>query len=193
MANGECPSSRKDRIVLETYALILEHGITGATTARIAARSGVTEAALYHHFKNRRDILMAVLDLAEERFLQVLMIEQDNVVEYILTLYRYILSHPEDAKVIYAFYESRRAAHVQEPGTDMQHKLKDMLVILEHLLVKGISQGTIRSDIIPRRIAWELISLGFTMSFATLLDFQHERTEGLSMASIEQFLDRIKT
>jgi len=194
MAKGKRSPDRKEHIVSETYALILEYGMSGTTTARIAARVGVTEAALYRHFKNRREILLSVFEQVASRFLAVLISKEENVPDYIqtisLALYRYIMSHPEDAKVIYEFICAPPAENLR--GT-FQNRLMEMLVFLEQLLAKGISQGTIRSDINPRRIAWELFGLGSAISFAALLDFQQELSEDLAMTSLDQFVSRIRT
>jgi len=194
MAKGQRSPDRKEHIVSESYALILEYGLSGTTTARIAARVGVTEAALYRHFKNRREILLSVLEQVAARFLNVLICDEQNVPDYIqtisLALYRYIMNHPEDAKVIYEFVCAPPAENLR---STFQNRLMEMLVFLEELLTKGISQGTIRSDINPRRIAWELFGLGSAISFAALLDFQQELSEDLAMASLEQFVSRIRS
>jgi len=193
MAKGQRSPDRKEHIVNETYALILEYGISGTTTARIAARVGVTEAALYRHFKNRREILLAVLEQVASRFLSVLICDEERVPDYIqtisLALYRYIMSHPDDAKAIYEFICSAPSENLR---ANFQSQLMEMLTFLEQLLVKGIEQGTIRKDINPRRIAWELFGLGSTISFAALLDIQQELTEELAMDSLSQFVDRIR-
>ncbi len=193
MAKGQRSPDRKEHIVSETYTLILDHGLSGTTTARIAARVGVTEAALYRHFKNRREILLAVFEQVASRFLRVLISEEENVPAYIqaisLALYRYIMSHPDDAKVIYEFICSSPSENLR--GT-FQNRLMEMLTFLEQLLTKGIEQGTIRPDIKPRRIAWELFGLGSTITFAAMLDFQQELTEELAMESLTQFVDRIR-
>jgi len=194
MAKGQRSPDRKEHIVSETYALILEFGISGTTTARIAARVGVTEAALYRHFKNRREILLAVLEQVASRFLNVLICDEEKVPDYIqtmsLALYRYIMSHPDDAKVIYEFICSSPSENLR---ANFQRRLMEMLTFLEQLLAKGIEQGTIRRDINPRRIAWELFGLGSTISFAALLDIQQELTEDLAMDSLGQFVDRIRS
>jgi len=193
MAKQRRSPDRKEHIASETYALILDHGLSGITTARIAARVGVTEAALYRHFKNRREILLAVFEQVASRFLRVLISDEDNVPDYIqtisLALYRYVMSHPDDAKVIYEFICSSPAENLR--GT-FQNRLMEMLMFLEQLLTRGIEQGTIRSDIKPRRIAWELFGLGSTISFAAMLDFQQELSEDLAMDSLSQFIDRIR-
>lgn len=193
MAKGQRSPDRKEHIASETYALILEYGLSGTTTARIAARVGVTEAALYRHYKNRREILLAVFEQVASRFLRVLISDQENIPDYIqaisLALYRYVMSHPDDAKVIYEFICAAPSENLRET---FQNRLLEMLTLLEQLLARGIAQGTIRRDIKPRRIAWELFGLGSTISFAAMLDFQQELTEELAMESLTQFVDRIR-
>lgn len=59
--------ARKRQIVEVTLDLIAEHGLRGATMARIAAAAGIRQASLYTHFESRRAILLAALDVVYER------------------------------------------------------------------------------------------------------------------------------
>lgn len=59
--------ARKRQIVEVTLDLIAEHGLRGATMARIAAGTGIRQASLYTHFENRRAILLAALEVVYER------------------------------------------------------------------------------------------------------------------------------
>ncbi|MBZ0161675.1 MAG: TetR/AcrR family transcriptional regulator [Notoacmeibacter sp.] len=45
-----------------TIDSICEHGFQNATTAEIARRAGVSRGALQHHFRNKADLMLAVLD-----------------------------------------------------------------------------------------------------------------------------------
>lgn len=58
--------ARKQEIVRATLETIAEHGVAGATVSRIAKGAGITSAALYSHFDNRRAILLAALDVVYE-------------------------------------------------------------------------------------------------------------------------------
>lgn len=53
---------RKDRLIITTLDVIDEIGIMNLSTREIASREGVSEATLFRHFKNKNDLLMAVLD-----------------------------------------------------------------------------------------------------------------------------------
>jgi AcrR family transcriptional regulator len=59
--------ARKQEIVRATIEAIAEHGIAGATISRIAKGAGITSAALYSHFENRRAILLAALDVVYQQ------------------------------------------------------------------------------------------------------------------------------
>lgn len=59
--------ARKQEIVRATLEAIAEHGVAGATISRIAKGAGITSAALYSHFENRRAILLAALDAVYEQ------------------------------------------------------------------------------------------------------------------------------
>lgn len=53
---------RKDRLIITTVDLINEVGLQGLTTREIAKREGVSEATLFRHYKNKNNLLLAVLD-----------------------------------------------------------------------------------------------------------------------------------
>lgn len=58
---------RKQRIIQAALEAIGEFGIQGATISRIAKGAGITTAALYSHFENRRAILIAALEQVYEQ------------------------------------------------------------------------------------------------------------------------------
>jgi AcrR family transcriptional regulator len=55
----EHPLGTKERIIHEARILFAERGYKATTTAEIAHRVGVTDAALYKHFKGKKDIFLA--------------------------------------------------------------------------------------------------------------------------------------
>lgn len=53
---------RKDRIILTTIEIIDELGIHGLSTREIAKRQGISEGAIFRHFKTKNDIILGVLE-----------------------------------------------------------------------------------------------------------------------------------
>jgi AcrR family transcriptional regulator len=53
---------RKEYLILTTIDIIEECGIQGLTTREIAKRQNVSEATIFRHYKNKNELLLAVLD-----------------------------------------------------------------------------------------------------------------------------------
>ena len=55
--------SRLLRVAMQEFS---EKGYSGASTERIVKNAEVTRGALYHHFKNKQDLFLAVFRMAQE-------------------------------------------------------------------------------------------------------------------------------
>ena len=53
---------RKILLIITTIDIIDELGIQGLSTREIAKRQGVSEATIFRHYKNKNELLLAVLD-----------------------------------------------------------------------------------------------------------------------------------
>jgi AcrR family transcriptional regulator len=65
-APGPEAGSRRREIVEASIGLIAKGGIQALTTKNLAESLGVTEPALYRHFKSKRDILLGILELFKD-------------------------------------------------------------------------------------------------------------------------------
>ncbi len=55
-------TERQNQIIEESIKLIHTRGIQGLTIKNISTKVGVTEAAIYRHFKSKDDIISTILD-----------------------------------------------------------------------------------------------------------------------------------
>lgn len=53
---------RKESIILTTIEVIDEFGFHGLSTREVAKRVGISEPAIFKHFKTKSDLILAVLD-----------------------------------------------------------------------------------------------------------------------------------
>lgn len=58
---------RRDQITEAAFELIGSQGLNGLTMEKIATMVGIVPSALYKHFKNKQQILRAILGLIERR------------------------------------------------------------------------------------------------------------------------------
>lgn len=54
---------KKNKIILASYELFSEVGYYGTNTAEIAKKAGVSTGIVYGYFRDKRDILISVLDI----------------------------------------------------------------------------------------------------------------------------------
>jgi AcrR family transcriptional regulator len=57
----------KQLIVDVTAALVAQYGVEGTTIVRSVSAAGISEKTLYSHLANRKDILVAALNVVFER------------------------------------------------------------------------------------------------------------------------------
>lgn len=84
-------TNRQKEIIEASLLLINEKGIQGLTIKNLAAAIGVTEPAIYRHFENKIEILIAILNFYLSESEEILKVElQTNAssVEKIEHLYR---------------------------------------------------------------------------------------------------------
>jgi AcrR family transcriptional regulator len=55
-------SERQEEILEKSIQLIAEKGIQGFTTKNLSKAIGISEPAIYRHFKGKTDILLTILD-----------------------------------------------------------------------------------------------------------------------------------
>jgi TetR/AcrR family transcriptional repressor of nem operon len=52
----------RDRILLESKALIFEHGFSGTSIDQILEKTGITKGAFFYHFKSKSALAMALIE-----------------------------------------------------------------------------------------------------------------------------------
>jgi len=58
----EVPSASKQAILDAAQNLLAVHGYAGLSMRELAAESGLAKATIYHHFQDKRDIFLSVLE-----------------------------------------------------------------------------------------------------------------------------------
>jgi AcrR family transcriptional regulator len=65
---GEASAGARERILNTAYRLFSSHGINAVGIDRIVLESQVAKMSLYRHFPSKEDLVLAFLDLREERW-----------------------------------------------------------------------------------------------------------------------------
>jgi len=105
----EALSQRGEQIVDVAIKLLSEGGISALTTKNIAEAVGISEPALYRHFRGKMDILVVILERLEtnmSRLFKQSLNSEDSVLDQIQTVYKRVFrnftAQPAMAAVVFS-------------------------------------------------------------------------------------------
>ncbi len=77
MARPSNREQRREDLVRALEAVLAEHGLGGATVAKVADEAGVAPGLVHHHFSDREDLMRALARSLMERFRHQIPDERD--------------------------------------------------------------------------------------------------------------------
>lgn len=142
---------RRNQIIEVARHMLATHGIDTLTTKALAAEVGVTEGALYRHFRSKRDILLGIIDEIEFRLQKRVEMQEQESVPALEALQKLLYDHLSRAErqrgvtfIVIAEVMLNGDTHMREC---MQAIIDKHLAIIEQMLRKGIEQGRIDPQI----------------------------------------------
>lgn len=136
---------RKEQLIITAIDIIDELGIQKLTTREIAKRQNVSEATLFRHFKNKNQLLIAVLDYFiqfDGDILQSIKMKQLNVVDTLSFLAKsyaeYYENYPAITSILQIFdvlrYDEELSGKVMEI---QQSRTVALRQLIDHAQNKG--------------------------------------------------------
>jgi AcrR family transcriptional regulator len=132
--------------------LIIEYGSENVTVRRIANEIGVSEGAIYRHFKSKREILDFLVDYIEENLMGGIERSDSfaNTLEVLENVLKTHISSVEQRKGISFLV----VAEIISLGDKRLNRkiylvLKNYLDQIKNIIIRGIQSGEIKADIDP--------------------------------------------
>jgi AcrR family transcriptional regulator len=191
---GATAARRRDQITGVVLRLVDEHGVQGTTTARIAAAVGVTEPTLYKYFDNRRDMLLAALDVVFDRAEEVVTsCQEPDAVNCLRNIGRY---HSQNTIARQLGFVNPLFEFIVAPsdvGLRDRVRERSLIIIgaLAAIVEDGKVQGGVRSDVDARRVALRIMGFYWFEDVSTLMDLPEVVVEGISAEMFESIIDDI--
>ena len=182
---------RKAQIIEVTLRLVDEYGVQGTTTPRIAAAAGVSEPILYKHFKSRREMLLAALDVVFDQAEDVVRSSQEpNVLERLRQIGEYHTNATYAKRLGFVSPLFEFVIAPAEVGLRERVRSRSLVIAqaLASMIEEGIAQGTIRPDIDPQLVAWQVIGFYWLEDVSFLMDVDEVVTLGASADLLERIL-----
>ena len=154
---------RREQIAEAALAIVVEHGIGAVTVRRVAEAVGISAAALYRHYKNKGDILAAILE--EHHELHIANVRRAlstgrGPMDSLRILY-------EDIMKLVARFRALPVIFLSDVVWFEETRLRDLKMrhhadirdILMKLILEGQERGEIRADIRAQELVNHFISL----------------------------------
>jgi len=139
---------RKEQIVNAARKLVIEIGSENVTVRRIAQEVGFTEAAVYRHFRSKKDILYLLVENIESSLILDLIIGSDDGGDVFETILLRHLSAIEKRRGV----SFQVIAEIISLGDDKLNRriydtIERYLEKLKTILKQEVSKGKLRRDI----------------------------------------------
>lgn len=184
-------SVRRREIAEAALRIMATHGYYGASVARIARAVGISNSALYQHFHNREDVLVAATELLGERAQEWIVTPTGaNALERLDNIAGSHLEWSASAlesfvRPIFAFVGVTEKARL-EPSTP-RGALQSYELLLA-IVEEGQRDGSIRSDVEPGDLAWAVLMFAWAEDMALLAKVDEVTTDGASRRNFVRLL-----
>lgn len=144
-------TERQQEIIETALDLINERGIQGLTIKNLSKKLGITEPAIYRHFENKIQILVALLDLLKHNTRIIFEAELNSDEKAVLKIERLFKKHfklfaemPSMASVVFSEEIFRNEEKLTTKIAEViEHNNQTVLAILK----EGQKKNEVRTDI----------------------------------------------
>jgi AcrR family transcriptional regulator len=182
----------RDALIAAGAAEFGEHGLDAPSLDTICARAGFTRGAFYVHFRDRDDLLIAVVDRVLTRFQEILLPTEEAQLDLGRTIRTFVAmtAAGEGATVGTPAWQFRHtlAACARIPALRARYLALQQRGIARVAAAAAAGQraGAVRGDLDPRTIAEVMVVLSLGVSAATEVGVAFDLRAG--GAALEQLL-----
>lgn len=189
---------RRESIIISTIEVLDEVGLQNLSTKLIAKREGVSEGTLFRHFKNKTEIMIAVIDhfsQFDNAIIETSMKREISPIEtirqFVCSYAEYYENYPAITALIQAYDSLMRDSGLSDKVRFIINKRSNFII---ETVKEGQKNGTIKSDISSELIEdlitggsreiclkWRMAKFNFSIKDRTLAMF-----DMLSNAFIEK-------
>ncbi|MEW6266355.1 MAG: TetR/AcrR family transcriptional regulator [Thermodesulfobacteriota bacterium] len=182
---------RRKQILKAATKVLARSNYQAARVADIAAQVGVSEAAVYRHFRSKKEIYLEILQHMSGRIIAFWQEEVDQEPDALealrrmgLTYFHRMSRHADELKV-----QFQAVAEVNDPQVKERIRADHAAYVdfIQGVIRKAQAQGRARPDLDPAVLAWLLDGVGVLMNLTNLLAIKSDFNE----ASVTKLIDFI--
>jgi TetR/AcrR family transcriptional regulator len=186
---------RREQIVEAVIAVMADYGLQGTTMKRIAEKVGISEPALYRYFPGKNELILEALDRVANmplRLLSTLPEAEDDIFDRIMKMsegfYEFVMDHPDESMLLFEVVTGSRDAAIR---TALSDKFMDYTLIMSTMFDEAKQAGLVRQDLETTVAAWQILALGITLVFASLVGLGDFLTRDKALLAVREVLEKI--
>jgi AcrR family transcriptional regulator len=155
-------SDLRQQILSTAKNLFIQQGYHGLSMRQIAEALGVSKAALYYHFRDKEELLLAILDSSLDEMeaeLQRIQLEQKEARQRIRAMVEMILLQPAEQRAVIRL-SSQEMAQLSLPARRAFDRAYHQKFIdrIRKIFSEGMQSGELR-PVDPTVAAWALLGM----------------------------------
>jgi AcrR family transcriptional regulator len=154
---------RQDQIAEAALDIVRNDGIRALNVAAVAEKVGIVPSAVYRHFKNKSQIVSAVLQLIQTRlnanFQGVVQLDLEPVEKLHLLLDRHIELISNNNAIPRIIFSEDVLGGMPEKQHQLYGIIQDVIQNVSAIVIEGQGKGSIRKDLPPENIAVSFIGM----------------------------------
>lgn len=162
----------KDYIIAEAFKLFLNHSYEAVSISDISKAIGFTKGALYHHFKNKEELFMSVIDkylyiygisadvstISFYEYIQLSLVEVEKITRSIFS--NTLTFSPINYLSLFADAFRHYPGYAASKEVFINAEMEKTRIVLEN----AIKSGEIRSDVNPELMAAHYFSVNMGLA-----------------------------
>ena len=154
---------RHDQIAAAALDIVRAEGIRGLNVAAVAEKVGLVPSAVYRHFKNKSDIVGAVLGLIQTRlnrhYQDVIQKDLEPVEKLNLLLNRHVELIGGNNAIPRIIFSEEVIGGMPEKQQQLYGIIRDVIRNVAVIVREGQNKGTIRKDLPAENIAVSFLGM----------------------------------
>jgi AcrR family transcriptional regulator len=148
---------RKQQIAQAALSLVSSHGLKGLNMAGVAGRVGLAPSAVYRHFKNKDQVIDAILDLIRERLLKNVKAVTEETPAPLERLRRLLMSHVDlirrNQGILRVVFSEEVMNGPPQRKARVQATVETYLGAVAEIVRQGQEEGVIQSELSPGSVS----------------------------------------
>jgi AcrR family transcriptional regulator len=173
-AREQAKAETREALLLAALAEFAEHGLEAPSLDAICARAGYTRGAFYVHFKDRDELIAAVMERVLKRFMDAMIATGDAALDLERTVRTFgnaaangFIPLSQSVRAYQLLQACARSAVVRERHVELLSEAKRRV---GSAVAEGQQAGTVRNDIDAEQLG--LLLVGLVLATETLMELE---------------------